>query len=347
MKNKQVELENKIEFYNIRISSNPNDDNAYNLKGKAYIELAQQTNDQKFYNNAIESFSKAIAINPDNRAYVCDRAKIYAQIGNSEKAIEDFRKVNKLPKNEDVLENSYVHNILQDIAKLDNIKSTIQNLRKNNELPEEFLNAFDALTNVATTLCVTVADHATQLKEIWNVIDIINKKLSENKEITDHDFKTIQEILDCVISEVKNHGDDINLIKDIAMAANLSKEKKSEPISQIHVKPEEPKHSSQTKASVREQPLSNLETPLLSQKQKEQEIKPEASYSECCVIFSLTRMEYNNPILNHPEILQSLTDGLSGSLSFWEVIDKVSSFDKEFVNEVCLSGNIELIIGMV
>jgi len=203
------------------------------------------------------------------------------------------------------------------------------------------------LTNVATTLCVTVADHATQLKEIWNVIDIINKKLSENKEITDHDFKTIQEILDCVISEVKNHGDDINLIKDIAMAANLSKEKKSEPISQIHVKPEEPKHSSQTKASVREQPLSNLETPLLSQKQKEQEIKPEASYSECCVIFSLTRMEYNNPILNHPEILQSLTDGLSGSLSFWEVIDKVSSFDKEFVNEVCLSGNIELIIGMV
>jgi hypothetical protein len=60
-----------------------------------------------------------------------------------------------------------------------------------------------------------------------------------------------------------------------------------------------------------------------------------------CMIFSLTNIEYDNPILNHPEIIKTLANNLS--MSFSLVIDKVSDFDKDFVREVCLSGNVELL----
>ena len=62
-----------------------------------------------------------------------------------------------------------------------------------------------------------------------------------------------------------------------------------------------------------------------------------------CMIFSITEIKYDNPILNHPEMLKTLTNNLSRSLSFWEVVDRVNNFDKEFVEEVCLSGSVELL----
>jgi len=60
-----------------------------------------------------------------------------------------------------------------------------------------------------------------------------------------------------------------------------------------------------------------------------------------CMIFSVTDIEYDNPILNYPEIIKTLTNNLS--MNYFEVVDKVSGFDKDFVREVCLSGNVELL----
>ena len=113
-------------------------------------------------------------------------------------AVEDLRKVNELAsvqKGEDILYDFYIQNTLKDIAKLDNIKSTIQSLRENNKLPLEFLDAFDSLTNVTATLCVTVGDHTEQLKKLWSMFHNITTKLSEHKEITDNDYQIIREEL--------------------------------------------------------------------------------------------------------------------------------------------------------
>ena len=59
------------------------------------------------------------------------------------------------------------------------------------------------------------------------------------------------------------------------------------------------------------------------------------------MIFSVTDIEYDNPILNYPEIIKTLINNLS--MNYFEVIDKVSNFDRDFVREVCLSGNVELL----
>jgi len=52
-------------------------------------------------------------------------------------------------------------------------------------------------------------------------------------------------------------------------------------------------------------------------------------------------MEYENEILNYPEVLKVLTDSLA--ISYSDVLDKVGGFDQEFVREACLSGNVELL----
>jgi len=52
-------------------------------------------------------------------------------------------------------------------------------------------------------------------------------------------------------------------------------------------------------------------------------------------------MEYENEILNYPEVLKVLTDSLA--INYSDVLDKVGGFDQEFVREACLSGNVELL----
>ncbi len=208
-------LERDIKLYDMQLKSNANDHNTYSLKGKTYVELARITSNEEFYSYAIDSFTTAIEIY-EKPSYLCDRAKIYALIGESEKAVNDFRKVNEITstqKSDDILGDLYVKNTLKDIAKIDSIKSTIQDLRKNQKLPEEFLNAFDSLTNITSNLSIKVEDHTGQLQQIWSIIDTINSKLTQNKEITDNDYKVIEDVLalhgkklDTHDNQIKNQG---------------------------------------------------------------------------------------------------------------------------------------------
>jgi tetratricopeptide (TPR) repeat protein len=62
--------------------------------------------------------------------------------------------------------------------------------------------------------------------------------------------------------------------------------------------------------------------------------------NDCCIILVCHDVEYDNPILNYPVILTSLSSQLNLTQS--EVIDRISGYDREFVDQVCLSGNIEL-----
>ena len=67
--------------------------------------------------------------------------------------------------------------------------------------------------------------------------------------------------------------------------------------------------------------------------------------SACCEIFSLNKIEYDNPILNHPTILKALTIALQVGTS--EIIDRFSGFDKLFVEQACVAGNIEILYDSV
>jgi len=83
---------------------------------------------------------------------------------------------------------------------------------------------------------------------------------------------------------------------------------------------------------------------LSSDKSKYDEYKKNKDHAESCTIFSVTDINYDNTILNHPEMIKILSKNLS--INFAEVIDRVNSFDKDFVLEVCLAGDIELLQAM-
>jgi len=58
------------------------------------------------------------------------------------------------------------------------------------------------------------------------------------------------------------------------------------------------------------------------------------------IVYKVDEPVYNNMILNYPEILRKLAKELDMSMS--AVIDKMVNYDSEFVEQVCISGNIEL-----
>ena len=71
------------------MSSNPNNDNAYDTRGIAYSQKGQ-------YDQAISDFNKAIEINPKNdRAYV-GRAIAYTVTKKYDKAWEDVHRAQDL-----------------------------------------------------------------------------------------------------------------------------------------------------------------------------------------------------------------------------------------------------------
>jgi hypothetical protein len=67
----------------------------------------------------------------------------------------------------------------------------------------------------------------------------------------------------------------------------------------------------------------------------------DSSCNPCCNIYALTKIIYDNPILNYPNILKIVSKNLGINIS--EVIDITTTLDKEFLHEVCEIGNVDLL----
>ena len=59
------------------------------------------------------------------------------------------------------------------------------------------------------------------------------------------------------------------------------------------------------------------------------------------IVYIMNQMEYDNPLLNHPEILKELS--MKFGITESEVINIFSSFDKAFVEESCIAGNVDIL----
>lgn len=84
------------------------------------------------------SFTKAIEINPGKASYLVDRSKVYVELDQPEKAVQDFQLIAQLPQGNGI-DSLYAKHVQKSLVKLDSIKSTINKLRENKQLPDEFL----------------------------------------------------------------------------------------------------------------------------------------------------------------------------------------------------------------
>jgi len=560
MKNNDIsELERDIKYYEMAISSMPNDDNAYNLQGQTYAKLAERTNNQQFYYEAIKYYDQAIAINPNKSTYLCDRSKLYALIGEPEKAVLDFRKVNELvssQRSQGAINDHYVQNTLKEVAKLDCVQDTIKMLEAAGELDSDFLRAFSSLIEVTTRLVIQVSAHDIKLSEHDQRFVELKKSLEKalafieelqeqmrathsqesqiiiTEKVKQQEIKILDlqekikqtthklQIMESVIEDSKikelveikkgfeeleasspilynycktfywtlsnyfkayrvldseviegSSGSSAGSVEEIAMSGvkvglkkgmeytaklaqgipiiggavgvldkiidegwneieirelrsktniinkiiqncdiktsddiditigkvaleitndkfkqrdillfEQSKEKKALNWLNEKIKSSVPLHEYSDPASQlalqdvslllyslyknhetiinKEVALHQQLAEIVVQKDQEQcilkalealpnsesqlDVQPALKKSSC-VILTINEIKYDNPILNYPEILKTLTDNLASSLSFWKVVDRVNSFDREFVEEVCLSGNVRLL----
>ena len=133
MKSK-TSVEQQIKMYNMMKT-----DNAYYLKGKALMELAEITGEKGHVKEAIEAYSEAIKLKQDS-TYLCERAKAYSQIGLSKEAVMDFKLAWSILSNDvsiDVLKRFHVQSMLEDLMKLDYIQESLLNQKMEEEKIEK------------------------------------------------------------------------------------------------------------------------------------------------------------------------------------------------------------------
>tara|TARA_B110000503_G_C7043422_1_gene369189 strand:- start:120 stop:926 length:807 start_codon:yes stop_codon:yes gene_type:complete len=200
-------IEQKIKMYSMSKTHN-----SYYIKGKAFMELAEITNEKSHVEQAIEAYSAAISIENDC-TYLCERAKAYSKIGLSKEAVMDFKAAQSIDNGNDILKNYHTQSMLQDLATLDSIKSTIQQLREEGTLPKEFLDSYDDLVDVVTGMRVKVAEHDDKIAYIMQEITAMRSEMQQGGDINQLTSKF--KILADKIYEVDQKVEMLMLVNDI------------------------------------------------------------------------------------------------------------------------------------
>ena len=126
MKSKES-VEKQIKMYSLLKT-----DNAYYLKGKAFIDLAQMTSEKSYLDKAILAYSEAIKLKQDS-TYLCERAKAYIQLGLTKEAVADFKTAQSIDNGSDILKNYHVQNSLQDLRNLLGQSITLYSVTEDNK----------------------------------------------------------------------------------------------------------------------------------------------------------------------------------------------------------------------
>jgi tetratricopeptide (TPR) repeat protein len=134
------DLLNKIKLADRCIIIDAEDHNSYYVKAVALIELWQLTKEASYFESAIDSYTGAINLAPDNALYLCDRGKAYHSRGKDDLAEPDLISARKLLHcvAEDTSEILYVRNTLNQI--LGNNNGANQNIdaeKKNSPLEDK------------------------------------------------------------------------------------------------------------------------------------------------------------------------------------------------------------------
>jgi tetratricopeptide (TPR) repeat protein len=157
MKNQEVNI-TKIAKYNEIIKKNPSKHQAYDLKGRALMEINR-------LEESLECYNEAIKLESNNKIYLAQRAKLYGLTDQADKAFEDLKLISQLQQhsNEDAFNNLILSNALQEVQKLDSVNKKITELRNDKNINPGLLDAIKDLSSVTVSLVVKVGIHEEKL----------------------------------------------------------------------------------------------------------------------------------------------------------------------------------------
>ncbi len=285
----------------------------------------------KKYDKALKYYDKAINLS-SNQLYLCQRAELYNSLNSESLALEDLKKAYTLVQSSDDNE----------LLSKDNKIAVYTTMLKHHKKIFEGIDS--AIDSVEEKLLASNID-AEDKKQVSKIVDQVKVIVEEKKQALEHDVvlnqvvskQAVQEdIIKALVGHAKTDKQTLDLHMNFIMELKQELGMVTKNITTNKLSPSE----------VTVTANDPMNEPLIKDEKNTQQVTKEnrgccKSLQETCIIFSIPEIKYDNPILNYPEVIRTLTKDLS--LNFLEVVDKVGSFDRDFVREFCLSGNVELL----
>jgi len=119
-------IQRDIKMYDRSIKKDPNNPDSHYMKAGALVKLGDLVDGTgNRYNEALDSYSAAVNLDPEHPLYLIDRAKLYSKMQIYEQAAGDISLVQKLPVGKDI-EGLYITNILNELLSLNEITSSLE-----------------------------------------------------------------------------------------------------------------------------------------------------------------------------------------------------------------------------
>jgi len=206
-----VGLQNDIRLYDDRIEKNKNDSSAYYLKGVSLVELAREQRNKENLKDALKCYDTAIEISGQEAKYFIERSKLYVMLGKVDKAIEDIKKIDTLPKREGI-EGKYIENAIDNIAKLQLVQESITNLVSSKKIDDTFAKSLQDHINVTAGLVVQVGVHNEKLNNHDNFINKLNSDVENISKIV-HNLEKDGVISTIDITEIRTKIEEADKIQ--------------------------------------------------------------------------------------------------------------------------------------
>lgn len=366
-KNPEIaKLEREIEGYDMDIEDNPENALAYYKKGGAFTKLKEATKDSTYNGKALSCYNKAIELDSTSSVYLGDRSKLHIAMGNPDLAVEDIKKVKDLPESSNPITAMYLNNTVRDIAKLESVQNTIAKLQKEGKIDPALANALAEHAKVTANLVVQVGAHGERLNGHDQEIGSLTSKTEELIAIV----KTLSEGGKVNSEQIANLMRDTSALKGTLDQNSIKiqgiEEQLSSAVTDIKKGIASSKEGDVATKSLLEAKIGSLESQLGNlAKQKDvtkivldmkkmigenkftkesledlQDQIDEMKESHTVTISMFTEVTYDNPLLNHPELLKSLLSRTSLN----EVLNLGGELSKSLVFEAVENSDIELVL---
>jgi tetratricopeptide (TPR) repeat protein len=240
--NRIEELKDDIIRYDKTIKRHPDEPNNYYLKAGALKELGlgQLTEDNSYYEQALECYSTAITLDPQSGLYLVDRSRLYVEVGAPEKAVQDMKKISELHIAEtDPIFKIYIKNTVRDIARLDSIQNQIEQLQAKGEISVELANTLKDHAKVTATLVVQVGVHSEKLGEHETILTKHDERITSLVSLVKENTRLLDIVMQqLLLKEEKVLQTQINkLQQNIEIAKFQLKELQEEKVGRTELEP--------------------------------------------------------------------------------------------------------------
>jgi len=186
------------------------DASMYSERAALYKSLFAREENQEYKEQAIENYGLAIEADESSgyknaSIYVIERSKLYAEIGQVERALDDIKLLDELPASGNIRE-FYVNNTKQKIMQMNDIQNAINRLSDKGEISSDLAGILTGQANVLTGVLIdnqrqddTLLQHDDLIAQLMERMEALEQ---ENK-ITREECVVLKEKLEQVSVEVK------------------------------------------------------------------------------------------------------------------------------------------------